>query len=93
MLSVQNREGRPLADVFLTTLATLMLSVSQSVPPTLSVPMTKPVSTTSVKTLVLGSVVSMPHVESQTIDLNVPVTQDTQGTHLSRAEDKRLVSF
>ena len=93
MLSVQNREEQPPADVFWTTLATLMLSVNQSVPPTQSVQTTRPVWITSVQIPVLGSVVSMPHVELQIICLNVPVIQDTLGIHLSLVGGKRLVSF
>ena len=92
MLSVLNREELPPVGVSSTILAILMLSASQNVSPMQSVLMTKPVSITSARIPVLGSVVSMPLVEYQTIFLSVLVTQVTQGILLSLASVKQLVS-
>ena len=87
MHSAQNKEEQPLADVFLIILGILMLSVNLSAQLTLSVQMTKRVSTISVRTHVQECVEFMPHVVSQTIFHNVHVILDILGMHLSLAQE------
>ena len=76
MQSVQRGDKQPHVDAFLTTLVTPILSVNPNVQSTLSVQMTRLVSTIIVLTPVLGYVVFMPHVVLPIIYHNVLVILD-----------------
>ena len=92
MHSAQNKEEQPHADVFLIILGILMLSVNLSAQLTLSVQMTKRVSTISVRTHVQECVESMPHVMSQIIFLNVHVILVILGMPLMHVLESQHVS-
>ena len=81
MLNVLKEEMQHHVDVFLITLAILMLSVNQSAQSTLNAQGTRPVSTTTAQTHVLVCVVFMPAVGWQTMYPNARVILDILGMH------------
>ena len=92
MLNVQKEDEQHHVDVFLIILGILMLSVNLSAQLTLSVQMTKRVSTISVRTHVQECVESMPHVMSQIIFLNVHVILVILGMPLLHVLESQHVS-
>ena len=93
MLNVLKEETQHHVDVFLITLAILMLSVNQSALSTLNAQGTRPVSTTTAQTHVLVCVVFMPAVGWQTMYPNARVILDILGTHLCPVLELHHVSI
>ena len=93
MLNVLKEETQHHVDVFLITLAILMLSVNQSAQSTLNAQGTRPVSTTTAQTHVLVCVVFMPAVGWQTMYPNARVILDILGTHLCPVLELHHVSI
>ena len=92
MLNAPSEDKQPPADVSLTILATLMLSVSLSVRLTLSVRETRLASTISAGTPALVCVEHMRPAQSTITIHSVDVTQATQEMLLYHAAGLQLVS-
>ena len=91
MLNVEIEVEQHLVSASLDFKETHMWSASMSVPSTQSVPLTWPVSPTSVKTHVLEYVGHMPHVMSTITSHPAHVILDTLEIHLLHVTESQLL--